>query len=332
MPSSPAQKLSATLNQTKLALFCSYNLERFHRFRKLMAARNLLILGVDGGGTQTRARLCAHSGRLLGEATSGPANLRLGIETSFSSVVDVARQCLDRAGMPHQNLSRVVACLALAGASEPGHLDAAKRHRHPFRSALITTDAHAACVGAHDGRDGGVIIAGTGAVAWALLRGKTYRIGGWGLPVSDEGSGAWIGVEALRRVLWAHDGRIAWTPLLRALFEDFGNDPHTIVGRVASASPREFGALAPRIADHAGRGDPAATELMQAAAAHIDSLAERLVALDVPRLAIVGGFAAALQPWLTMQTRSRLEEPVGDAVQGALTLARATAASLQHVA
>jgi glucosamine kinase len=323
---------SEILNQTKLALFCSYNLERFHSFRKSMAARNLLILGVDGGGTQSRARLCAYSGRLLGEAVTGPANLRLGIDASFSSVVDAACQCLDRAGMAHQNMSRVVACLALAGASEPGHLDAAKRHKHPFRAALITTDAHAACIGAHNGRDGGVIIAGTGAVAWALLKGKTYRIGGWGLPISDEGSGAWIGSEALRRVLWAYDMRIAWTPLLRALFADFCNDPHAIVGWTASASPREFGAFAPRIVDYAGRGDPAATELMQAAAAHIDSLAARLVALDVPRLALVGGFAAALQPWLAPKIRSRLIEPLGDAVQGALTLARAAADSLQDVA
>jgi glucosamine kinase len=263
---------------------------------------------------------------------SGPANLRLGIETSFSSVLNAARQCLHRAGMAEQSLSRVVACLALAGASEPEHLQAARRHRHPFRAVLITTDAHAACIGAHDGRDGGVIIAGTGAVAWALVKGKTYRIGGWGLPISDEGSGAWIGSEALRRVLWAHDGRIGWTPLLRALFANFSNDPHAIVGWTAVASPRDFGGFAPQIADYARRDDAAAIELMQRAAGHIDSLAARLIALRVPRLALVGGFAAALQPWLASQTISRLVEPIGDAVQGALTLARATADSLQDAA
>lgn len=297
-----------------------------------MTERNYLILGVDGGGTQSRARLCAYSGRLLADAVSGPANLRLGTEASFSSVLDAARQCLKDAGMAQQNLSRIVACLALAGASEPGQLEAAKRHRHLFRAAVITTDAHAACLGAHDGKDGGVIIAGTGAVAWALLKGKTYRIGGWGLPISDEGSGAWIGSEALRRVLWAHDGRIAWTPLLRELFADFSDDPHAIVSWTAAASPREFGAFAPRVADYARGGDPVAIELMRTAAVHIDSLAARLMALGAPQLALVGGFAAALRPWLAQQTTSQLVQPAGDAVQGALTLARATAQSLQDVA
>jgi glucosamine kinase len=71
---------------------------------------------------------------------------------------------------------------------------------------------------------------------------------------------------------------------------------------------------------------------MRTAAVHIDSLATRLIALGVPRLALVGGFAAALQPWLALQTTSRLVQPAGDAVQGALRLARAAAESLQDVA
>jgi glucosamine kinase len=292
----------------------------------------VLLLGIDGGGTQCRARLSTYAGNTLGEAATGPANLRIGVGVSLSAVVDAARLCLDRAGLPEQNMARIVACLALAGASEPGHLAAAQSHRHPFRKAVVTTDAHAACVGAHGNKDGGIIIAGTGTVAWAAIRGKTHRVGGWGLPISDEGSGAWIGSEALRRVLWAHDGRIAWTPMLRALFADFADDPHAIVGWIATASPRDFGSFAPRIVDYAGRGDPAAIELMQMAASHINGLAARLIALGAPGLALVGGFAVAVQPWLAPATTMHLVEPAGDALQGALMLARSAAESLQRVA
>jgi glucosamine kinase len=295
--------------------------------------QGLLLLGIDGGGTQSRARLSTYSGTPLAGAAGGPANLRLGIDNSFSSVLKIARQCLDDAGVPPEHhFSRVIACLALAGASEPSQLAAAKQYDHPFRSVIVTTDAHAACIGAHAGKDGGVIIAGTGAVGWAVMKGQSYRIGGWGLPVSDEGSGAWIGTETLRRVLWAHDGRIAWTGLLKDLFGDFANDPHAIVGWTATASPRDFGAFAPRIVDHAARGDSAAIELMQSAAAHIDRLATKLIALGVPRLALVGGFAPALQPWLAAETQLQLTDPAGDAVEGALSIARSEAESLQHVA
>ncbi len=293
---------------------------------------SILLLGVDGGGTSCRARLCAFSGEVLAEAAAGPANLRLGLKRSLSAVAAAARQCLDQAGLGSEHLARIVACLALAGASEPTHLAAARVHEHPFRKTLIITDAHAACVGAHGDRDGGVIVAGTGTIGWAVLKGQSYRIGGWGLPISDEGSGAWIGCEALRRVLWAHDGRIAWTPLLRALFADFADNPHAIVRWAHSAAPGDFGSLAPRVFEDAARGDPAGGELADLAAAHIDALAARLIAAGATRLVLVGGCAPFLKARLTDVTRSHLVEPAGDALHGAVHLARAAAQSLARVA
>jgi glucosamine kinase len=291
-----------------------------------------LLLGVDGGGTSCRARLAAFSGAVLGEAVTGPANLRLGLDQSFAAVLDAAMLCLDQAGLSRENLKRIAACLALAGASEPSHLTAARRRKHPFGTAVITTDAHAACTGAHGERDGGIIIVGTGTVGWAVRKGKPYRVGGWGLPLSDEGSGAWLGGEALRRVLWAHDGRIAWTPLLRALFAEFDNDPHAIVRWTQHASPRDFGTFVPHIVEFTERGDPVASELMKRAGFHIDALAARLVAAGTERICLVGGCAPFIEPWLDDKTRSHLVEPAGDALQGALHLARAAAHARAQVA
>ena len=297
-----------------------------------MADRKTLLLGVDGGGTRCRARLSAFSGQTLSDAAAGPANLRLGLDLSFAAVSDAVAQCLDRAGLPKTSLERVVACLALAGASEPGYLAAAQTRRHPFRKTLIVTDAEAACIGAHGEGDGGVIIAGTGTVGWARVKGNTHRIGGWGLPISDEGSGAWLGIEALRRVVWASDGRMPWTPLLLALFADFADDPHAIVKWTAEATPRDFGSLTPRIADYAARGDPAGAELMQIAAAHIDHIAARLVELGAVRLALVGGFSSSLRSWLSSATVTQLVEPLGDALDGAVRLARSAAVAQARVA
>ncbi|HTV35342.1 MAG TPA: BadF/BadG/BcrA/BcrD ATPase family protein [Xanthobacteraceae bacterium] len=290
-----------------------------------MTARDPLLLAVDGGGTRCSAQLATFSGNLLGEAVGGPANLRLGVDRSFATVVGVASACLKRATLPATDAGRIVACLALAGASEPTYLAAARAHQHPFRKAIVTTDAHAACVGAHGQADGGIIIAGTGTVGWATVKGRTYRVGGWGLPISDEGSGAWAGCEALRRVLWANDGRIAWTPMLQALFGNFGCDPHAIVSWSATASPADFGGLAPHIVDYAAQGDAASIELLQQSAAHIDALAARLLAVGADRLALVGGFAPWLRRWLSPTTAGHLVEPAGDALAGALDLARAAA-------
>jgi glucosamine kinase len=280
-----------------------------------------LFLGVDGGGTQCRARLSDASGQLLGEAEAGPANIRLGLEQSFAAVFKAARQCLQRAGLGDREQSRIIACLALAGASEPASLEAARKASHPFHKVLITTDAHAACVGAHAGGDGAVVVAGTGTVGWAVLGGLAYRVGGWGLPLSDEGSGAWLGCEALRRTLWAHDGRISRTPLLEELFAEFNNDPHTLARWATTASPGAFAVFAPRIVHHAERSDRIAVDLLQSAAAHIDALASGLIAIGADRIAIVGGLAPFLAPRLHASTKEHVIRPLGDAVQGALKLA-----------
>jgi glucosamine kinase len=294
------------------------------RENKMSDKAEPLLLGIDGGGTQCRARLSDASGATLAEAVAGPANIRLGMEESFAAVFQAGARCLEQAGLA-ADLDRVVACFALAGASEPGCRAAAQRHAHPYHHAVVTTDAQAACVGAHGGRDGGIMVVGTGSIGWAAVAGRHIRIGGWGLAVSDEGSGAWLGREALRRVLWAHDGRIAWTGLLNELFLKFQSDPHAIGHWAFAAKPRELAAIAPVIVGRSGEGDPAAVDLMSMAAGHIDALAARLLAVGVHRLAIVGGLAGPVEPWLAGETRRHLVRPAGDALDGALRLAGAAA-------
>lgn len=289
---------------------------------------NVLLLGIDGGATKCRARLCASSGAKLGEAFAGPANIRFGLDKGLAAVLQASRECLHQAGLSSRDLPRISTCLALAGASEPTDLAAAQTQSHPFGRTTITSDAHAACVGAHRGHDGGIIVVGTGTVGWAELGGRHHRVGGWGLPISDEGGGAWLGCEALRRVLWAHDGRMAWTGLLSALFEQFQRDPHGIVRWTFKASPRDFGLLAPHVAEHAERGDPAGIELMQLAGRHIDALAARLVGLGAHRLSLVGGLALRMRPWVSDSTLAHLVPPAGDALDGALQLARVAAESV----
>jgi glucosamine kinase len=287
----------------------------------VQVGQELLFLGVDGGGTGCRARLADWAGTVLGKGVAGPANVRVSLEESIRSVREAAGQCLAEAGASFAD--RVVACLALAGASEPREAAAAlAASRGLFHRVVVTTDAHAACVGAHAGADGGIIIIGTGSIGWAVEGGRSFRVGGWGFPVSDEGGGAWLGAEAVRRTLWAHDGRLAWTPLLRSVSAEFDPDPHAIVRWMGSARPRDFGRLAPHVIEHATAADPVAAAIMRLAAGHIDTIAARLGDHGAARLALMGGLARAMEPWLGEGTRARLVPPAGDAVDGALRMAR----------
>jgi glucosamine kinase len=141
------------------------------------------------------------------------------------------------------------------------------------------------------------------------------------LPTSDEGSGAWLGLEILRRVLWAQDGRLDWTPLLTEVFARFDRDPHAIVRWTASAAPGDYGSLAPLVVARAERGDVVGRALMRLAASHIDTLAARLVAVGATRIAPMGGLAATIEPYLATATRQYLVVPHGDALAGALRIA-----------
>lgn len=292
--------------------------------------RLLVLLGVDGGGTRCRARLADIAGKTLGESLTGPANLRHGLRETLSAVREATDQCLRQAGLGFGDC-RIVACLALAGVCESKNHAQVQESRLAFHRVVITSDARAACLGAHAGLDGGIIIIGTGSVGWGIAVHQEHRVGGWGFPISDEGSGASLGCEALRRVLWAHDGLIPWTDLLRTLFERFGRESYGIVHWMSNARPRDFASLAPTIVEHARQGDAIACELMQSAAVYIDTVAGRLRTLGVPRLSLMGGLADSILPFLSHQTRSGLVAAKGDALDGALQLACAEAACVERM-
>jgi glucosamine kinase len=111
---------------------------------------------------------------------------------------------------------------------------------------------------------------------------------------------------------------------LTELFERFGAS-EAIVRFSSTALPRDFGAFAPVVVAHAKQNDPTGIELMQAAGWHIDQLAARLAALGTQKLALVGGLAPAMRDWISPATHAHLVPPTGDALDGALQVARSAA-------
>jgi glucosamine kinase len=124
-----------------------------------------------------------------------------------------------------------------------------------------------------------------------------------------------------------------WTALLRSVFERFEADAYAIVRWMRGAGPRDYASLAPLIVAHAERGNAAGRDLLRIAAAHIDVMAARLLELGARRLSLMGGLSDRIEPYLSEETRDRLVAPLGDALSGALELARAEALRLHsHMA
>lgn len=280
------------------------------------------FLGIDGGGTQCRARIVDAEGKILGEGQAGPANTRLGIARVFGEVRKAAAAALDAAGRDESGLADLHAGMGLAGLSLQSDLEKVVAEPHPFASLVVDTDAFVACLGAHQGEDGGIMVLGTGSCGCGVLDGETFTVGGWGFLLADHGAGAWVGREALKAGLLAHDGVIPGSGLSEHLLARFEGAPEKAVIWATAAEPADYGEIARQVVDFAARSDPLACQLMQEAGADASKLIRTLAAHGLSRIALTGGFSAPLRPWFDADVEPLLVNPRGDALDGAIILAR----------
>lgn len=280
------------------------------------------FVGVDGGGSGCRARIEDSTGRVLGTGLGGAAALRLGVETAFGEVLAACRGALVEAGLSEDVLNSVHAGIGLAGVGRRGALEKLKKQPHPFGSVVYAHDATIACIGAHGGRDGGIVIVGTGSVGFAVVGEREIRVGGYGFPISDEGSGADLGLHAIRLALRAYDERAVGTNFTDEVMMRFNNDPFEAVTWMDKATATDYASFAPLVMRHADDGDSIARRIVRDAAEQIDELVRRLLECGAPRIALLGGLASSIDPWLAPDVQRRLVQPEGDAVDGALHLAK----------
>ena len=287
-----------------------------------------LFAGVDGGGTKCRVRVRDAEGALLGEAEGGPANIRLGLDMVWANILGALDQALVQAGRTSANRDKISIGLGLAGISARQDAERTIKAGPKFGRCDASSDAHTACLGAFSGRDGAILISGTGSAAYAWVGQKSTQIGGWGFEVCDNGSAANLGRLALRAALEGHDGLAIQTDFTRQLIKHFGGHPSDIVHWVTTATPRDYGALAPLVMDFANDGDAVAKALVQCSADDLARYIARLNAIGAPKVCLVGGMAPILLPWINSQARACLAQPENDAMEGALLMAHGTSNGL----
>lgn len=283
-----------------------------------------LVLGIDGGGTGCRAAVAAAHGPVLGMGHAGPANILTDPERAAKHIEEAARAALAHAGLSPDVLRTVPAFLGLAGNNEP---QAAERVTAllPFPRLEIASDGLIALEGAFSGRDGAIASLGTGTVFLLRLNGEVRQFGGWGFFLGDGGSGARIGQEALRQTLRAHDGILTPSSLTEDLFRQFGRDPGAMLAFARNAAPGDFARFAPAVFGAADAGDPVAAAVIAEAAQEVNAVLDRMLDLSGPgRLCLAGGLKSLYPDHLAERHRARLAEPEGDALDGAIRLARST--------
>ena len=274
------------------------------------------VLGIDAGGTKTRALVADETGQIVGDALGGGANIRthgeLEVEKVLHAVIEDA--CMGVPATPD------AVALGIAGADRPPD-DAVLRailRRIGFRSrVVVTNDARIAFVAGSPERVGLALVCGTGSIAWGRNRsGRIARSGGWGWHVGDEGSGFWIGERAIRAVLRAVDGRGPATTLDRGLSEHFEiAEPEQILYAIYD---REFprtrvAKFAARVDAAARAGDAVAKGILADAASELfcaaSSVRDQLGLEESPYDVVLSGGTFTAVPILEPDVGRRLESP-----------------------
>jgi glucosamine kinase len=281
-----------------------------------------LFIGIDGGASFCRSRIRDTGGNLLGEGWGGPANIHLDLPLAVQSIRAASEAAVRAAGLDERSLHRAHAGLGLAGAGIKSACDGLRSKLSPFASVVLETDAYIAWLGAHQAGDGGIVILGTGSCGLAVVNGQRITVGGYGPEVSDEAGGQRIGREALRRALWAFDGRIDRTELSAAILDRFEWDPARIVCFASRATPADYAELAPLVLAYASAKDPIAVGIIQEAADAAVQIIERLKDAGSPAISLIGGLAEPLTAWLPSHIRGLLSVPQSDPLDGAILMAR----------
>lgn len=280
------------------------------------------VVGVDGGGTKTRAVLADERGKQIAEAVGAGSTVKPGeAERSAGIIAGVVRDALEQADK--KELKVRVLYVGVAGVGRPAEREALHEalSAHELADELtIDTDFSVALSDAFGEGPGVLVIAGTGSSAFARgPAGATARCGGWGPVIGDEGSGYWIGRRALSVVAAAADGREPATALTGAILTAAEvSETSDLIRWAANATPSTIATLAPAVLSTADAGDLRANSIVSMAveelALHVRALARQLFTderASVP-VALTGGLLKKGSSF-----RKRLEHRLKTAVPGA---------------
>ncbi|MGR5151146.1 BadF/BadG/BcrA/BcrD ATPase family protein [Photobacterium swingsii] len=281
------------------------------------------LVGIDGGGTSCRARICDLNGALLGEAKTGSANILLGADVALNSINDAIALATAQANLTADNYCEMSVGLALAGAEQKKAWYAFMRQPTPYGAVTLNTDAYGACLGAWGGNDGAILIGGTGSCGIFINKGQQHIVGGREFPISDQGGGAVMGLRLIQQVLLSVDGIIESTPLTKHVLQHFNHDIDAIVDWSKTARPCDYGQFSPQIFALANEGDGLAIELLQQTARDTEMWMQALIKRGANQICLMGSIAERIQPWLTPPMQQRIAQPQGDAMDGAIAMARA---------
>lgn len=287
----------------------------------------IYIFVVDGGGTKTRAKLFDTNGNYYTEAIGGASNINLGLDNAYSIISGLFLSCCKEAGLDIQN-NQFILVLGLAGYTGLSRSNLLTQRFSEYGECHILNDSTLAMLGAHQGKAGMSVTAGTGSSISARMHdGTIIEAGGFGFPAGDQGSGAWLGFCAFRDFLYEMGNLplpIAFPDKLKSKFiSNLGDSRADWIKFNTQAKPKDFAQFAITIFDLAKDGDEYCTALLNEAVKHLTYLIGSLQDENNPLpITLNGSVANALaEKFVEFSPHWQFTQPVGDSVSGGVVYA-----------
>lgn len=280
------------------------------------------LIGVDGGGTGTRVRVARCNSMARANGAAGPSALGQGIESAWVNILQAIHVAFESCAWPIPHWSQCVLAAGLSGYGHQPWRESFVALNPGFSAVLLESDATTMLWGAHGGNPGVMVTAGTGSIAEALYTdGSRREVGGWGFPVGDEGSGAWLGLGAMAHTQAVEDGREAPGPLSVLVRAHCGGSASALLAWCADARQFKYAQLALLVFE-AADSDPVARRLLDAAARELERLVHVLDPQGHMPVAVCGSVGQQLQSRLAEGLQRRCVAPTHDATEGALFMAQ----------
>lgn len=299
-------------------------------YKNSRSKNNDYVLGVDGGGSKTVARLINLTTQEQWQSKAGPSSLT----NDFSGAVTVLNNLIDevfkQAACQKMNVDAV---FGLAGSeNSDAVLKLQQLLSHRFSFLEICSDAKTSAYGANNGKEVVAVALGTGSVGMRIQLDEQSKltqhiVGGWGFLIGDEGGGAKLGYHSVQALISEFDSLGYAQSQLAQRVAAFIHDTDTSVitrpkisNWVVAAKPVDYAQLSPLVAQ-LRNVCPVADKIIANHIASVESLISDTRANNKLPVVLLGGLASFTQSMLSDSTKKMIISAKGDALDGACLLA-----------
>ncbi|SHK71049.1 BadF-type ATPase [Clostridium cavendishii DSM 21758] len=234
------------------------------------------ILGVDGGGTKTEAIAYDLKGNIISKGVSKFGNLLVNNEKALENI----REAIDNCTKELNIKECIHIYLGIAGVSAGDNKQKVMKYIiESFHcETTVVNDAELALSALLKGKDGFLTISGTGSICIGKYNNEKVRVGGWGHILGDEGSGYYIALEALKKIIFEKDMGYTKSNFTKMILDNLEvSDEFDIINFVYNSDKGKISAIVPVIVELSKNNDSTAIDILKQSGRELGIMTARAI-------------------------------------------------------